>query len=159
MLCSTYTGSGGRDLKGTKDKPKNVRTLFHCILSLNRLSVSFVRPLNPPTRHGKTILMKPLKNPLRNWTKMGSVVLFVLFVDTNSSLYMLRKLGKRPSGRLLYITKQSLRYRYDGLYTVEKAWMEPGLNPQGARRMQMLLKPTNWTAFRLQGLQICIQGE
>ena len=24
---STYTGSGGRDLKGTKDKPKNVSTL------------------------------------------------------------------------------------------------------------------------------------
>jgi E3 ubiquitin-protein ligase UHRF1 len=24
--CFTYTGSGGRDLKGTKDKPKNLRT-------------------------------------------------------------------------------------------------------------------------------------
>ena len=36
-LLSTYTGSGGRDLKGTKDKPKNVRdscVLRHMMLFL-----------------------------------------------------------------------------------------------------------------------------
>ncbi len=32
------------------------------------------------------------------------------------------------------------RYRYDGLYIVEKAWTEPGLNPQGYKVVKFAFK-------------------
>jgi hypothetical protein len=39
--CFTFTGSGGRDLRGTKDKPKNLRTAPQsCDQELNTSNLS-----------------------------------------------------------------------------------------------------------------------
>jgi E3 ubiquitin-protein ligase UHRF1 len=37
------------------------------------------------------------------------------------------------------------RYRYDGLYIVEKAWTEPGLNPQGYKVVKFAFKVSRET--------------
>ncbi|GLB36180.1 putative SAD/SRA domain containing protein [Lyophyllum shimeji] len=85
----TYTGSGGRDLKGTKDSPKNLRT------APQSSDQSFENPFN-----------KALKRSSETGNPVRVIRGFKL---------------KSP-----YAPSEG--YRYDGLYTVEKAWMEKGLN-------------------------------
>ncbi|KAF8316781.1 hypothetical protein DL93DRAFT_2056158, partial [Clavulina sp. PMI_390] len=84
----TYTGAGGRDLKGTKDKPKNLRT------APQSKDQSFDHHLN-----------KCLKRS----------------AETKRPIRVIRGF-KLPSP---YAPKEG--YRYDGLYCVEKAWMDQGL--------------------------------
>ncbi|KAF8922522.1 PUA-like domain-containing protein [Mucidula mucida] len=88
----TYTGSGGRDLKGTKAAPKNLRTAPQS--SDQDFDNNFNRTLQ---RSSET------KKPVR--------------VIRGYKL-------KSPYG-------PSEGYRYDGLYEVEKAWSEKGLNKGG----------------------------
>ncbi|THH15984.1 hypothetical protein EW146_g4588 [Bondarzewia mesenterica] len=76
----TFTGSGGRDLKGTKNSPKNT-------------SCDTRKPV-------RVIRGYKLKSP---------------FAPLEG-------------------------YRYDGLYVVEKAWMETGLNPKGYQVCKFALK-------------------
>ncbi|KAF8807436.1 hypothetical protein BYT27DRAFT_7189517 [Phlegmacium glaucopus] len=87
----TYTGSGGRDLRGTKNAPKNLRTAPQ---SSDQTFVRFNRMLQ---RSSET------KRPVR----------------------VIR--GFKLKSR--YAPYEG--YRYDGLYRVEKAWLEKGLNPKG----------------------------
>ncbi|KIL70800.1 hypothetical protein M378DRAFT_155736 [Amanita muscaria Koide BX008] len=88
----TYTGSGGRDLRGTKNAPKNLRT------GPQSSDQSFDHPFN-------NALLKS--------------------VETKKPVRVIRgfKLNSKYA--------PSEGYRYDGLYTVEKAWTEKGLNPKG----------------------------
>ena len=55
---STYTGSGGRDLKGTKDKPKNVSALTIPAFVLRNADhavlLSSEQRLRALTRHSRT---------------------------------------------------------------------------------------------------------
>ncbi|TFK30471.1 hypothetical protein FA15DRAFT_9868 [Coprinopsis marcescibilis] len=88
----TYTGSGGRDLKGTKNNPKNLRTAPQS--SDQSFDNNFNRML---LRSSQT------KKPVR--VIRG---------------YKLRSRYAPSEG-----------YRYDGLYAVERAWMEKGLNDKG----------------------------
>ncbi|KAG9083232.1 hypothetical protein FS749_006204 [Ceratobasidium sp. UAMH 11750] len=86
----TYTGSGGRDLKGTKANPKNLRTAPQS--SHQTFENSFNKSL---------LISSQTKKPVR----------------------VIRGF-KLPSK---YAPKSG--YRYDGIYVVEKAWIEPGNNP------------------------------
>ncbi|KAF8350038.1 PUA-like domain-containing protein [Amanita rubescens] len=88
----TYTGSGGRDLKGTKKAPKNLRT------APQSSDQSFEHPFNKAL-----LISSEKKKPVR-----------VIRGFKLKSKYA-----------------PSEGYRYDGLYTVERAWMEKGLNPGG----------------------------
>ncbi|KAF8591869.1 hypothetical protein K439DRAFT_1626377 [Ramaria rubella] len=88
----TYTGSGGRDLKGTKANPKNLRT------APQSCDQTFDNPMNAALKRSAET-----KKPVR--VIRG---------------FKLRSPYAPESG-----------YRYDGLYTVEKAWLERGLNKQG----------------------------
>ncbi|KAI5124658.1 hypothetical protein M0805_004266 [Coniferiporia weirii] len=85
----TYTGSGGRDLKGTKDKPKNLRTAPQS--SDQTFENHFNKALKISAENG---------NPVR----------------------VIRGFKLRSP----YAPAEG--YRYDGLYTVTKAWQEVGLN-------------------------------
>ncbi|KAI0348037.1 hypothetical protein BDW22DRAFT_47112 [Trametopsis cervina] len=88
----TYTGSGGRDLKGTKHNPKNLRTA--------------------PQSYDQTFDTKDNRALLKS-------------VETRKPVRVIR--GYKLHSR--YAPAEG--YRYDGLYTVEKAWQEKGLNPKG----------------------------
>ncbi|KAL0951146.1 hypothetical protein HGRIS_007881 [Hohenbuehelia grisea] len=88
----TYTGSGGRDLKGTKTAPKNLRT------APQSCDQSFENNFN-----------KALKKS----------------VETKQPVRVIR--GYKLQSK--YAPSEG--YRYDGLYSVEKAWIEPGLNKGG----------------------------
>ncbi|TDL28466.1 hypothetical protein BD410DRAFT_224072 [Rickenella mellea] len=88
----TYTGSGGRDLKGTKDKPKNLRTA--------------------PQSSDQTF-----ENSFNKALKISA--------ETKRPIRVIRGFKLQSQ----YAPSEG--YRYDGLYTVEKAWTEKGLNPQG----------------------------
>ncbi|KAF8078592.1 PUA-like domain-containing protein [Lyophyllum atratum] len=88
----TYTGSGGRDLKGTKDAPKNLRTAPQT--SDQSFEHSFNKALKRSSETAKPVRV------IRG--------------------YKLKSQYAPSEG-----------YRYDGLYTVEKAWLEKGLNPKG----------------------------
>lgn len=81
----TYTGSGGRDLKGTKNNPKNLRTA--------------------PQSSDQTL--------------MGFNLALKTSCDTGKPVRVIRgfkaELGPTEG------------YRYDGLYTVMKAWEDTGL--------------------------------
>ncbi|KAK2461892.1 hypothetical protein APHAL10511_006355 [Amanita phalloides] len=88
----TYTGSGGRDLKGTKTAPKNLRT------APQSSDQSFEHPFN------KTLLKS---------------------VETKKPVRVIRGFKLKSK----YAPSEG--YRYDGLYSVEKAWMEKGLNSKG----------------------------
>ncbi|KAF8516217.1 PUA-like domain-containing protein [Hysterangium stoloniferum] len=91
-LCTDFVGEGGRDLKGTKANPKNLRT------APQSCDQSFDNPMNAALKRSvKT------KKPVR--VIRG---------------YKLRSPYAPETG-----------YRYDGLYTVEKAWLERGLNKEG----------------------------
>ncbi|EMD42027.1 hypothetical protein CERSUDRAFT_147530 [Gelatoporia subvermispora B] len=84
----TYTGAGGRDLKGTKAAPKNLRT------APQSCDQSFENSLNKALKKSSET-----KKPVR----------VIRGYKLNSP----------------YAPSEG--YRYDGLYTVEKAWMEKGL--------------------------------
>ncbi|KAI0068481.1 hypothetical protein BV25DRAFT_3 [Artomyces pyxidatus] len=88
----TFTGSGGRDLKGTKNAPKNLRT------APQSADQSFENPFNKALK-----ISSETKKPVR---VIRGFKLKSPFAPVEG-------------------------YRYDGLYTVEKAWMERGLNPKG----------------------------
>ncbi|KAH7915788.1 PUA-like domain-containing protein [Hygrophoropsis aurantiaca] len=88
----TYTGSGGRDLKGTKAAPKNLRTAEQS--SDQSFDNNFNRSLKRSEQTGKPVRV------IRGF-KLKS------------------KYGP------------SFGYRYDGLYTVKKSWMDKGLNAEG----------------------------
>ncbi|EKM61020.1 uncharacterized protein PHACADRAFT_247318 [Phanerochaete carnosa HHB-10118-sp] len=88
----TYTGAGGRDLKGTKEKPKNLRT------APQSCDQDF------ENRSNKALLKS---------------------VETKKPIRVIR--GYKLESK--YAPLEG--YRYDGLYTVEKAWREKGLNPKG----------------------------
>lgn len=84
----TYTGSGGRDLKGTKNAPKNLRT------APQTKDQSFDHNYNAA---------------LKKSAETGKLVRVIRGFKLDS----------------VYAPLEG--YRYDGLYTVEKAWMAPGL--------------------------------
>ncbi|WWC65081.1 uncharacterized protein I303_107695 [Kwoniella dejecticola CBS 10117] len=84
----TYTGSGGRDLKGTKQNPKNLRT------AEQSYDQSFDNRFNAALKKSS---------------------------ETRKPVRVIRGF-KLPS---VYAPAEG--YRYDGLYTVEKAWMARGL--------------------------------
>jgi len=88
----TFTGSGGRALRGTKTNPKNLRT------APQSSDQSFEHSFN-----------KALK----------------ISSETRRPVRVIR--GFKLSSA--YAPFEG--YRYDGLYTVEKAWMEKGLNDGG----------------------------
>ncbi|KAJ3494621.1 hypothetical protein NMY22_g20046 [Coprinellus aureogranulatus] len=88
----TYTGSGGRDLKGTKNKPKNLRTA--------------------PQSSDQTFE--------NNFNKM-----LLRSSQTRKPVRVIRGYKLRSK----YAPSEG--YRYDGLYIVEKAWIERGLNRGG----------------------------
>ncbi|KAH9977603.1 PUA-like domain-containing protein [Lactifluus volemus] len=90
--CFTFTGSGGRALKGTKANPKNLRT------APQSTDQSFENPFN-----------KALK----------------ISSETRKPVRVIR------GYKLNSPYAPSEGYRYDGLYKVEKAWMEKGLNDGG----------------------------
>ncbi|KAL5518903.1 hypothetical protein ACEPAH_586 [Sanghuangporus vaninii] len=85
----TFTGSGGRDLKGTKEKPKNLRTAPQS--SDQTFENHFNRSL---------LKSSQTKRPVR----------------------VIR--GYKSHSPFAPVEG----YRYDGLYTVEKAWQEIGVN-------------------------------
>ncbi|XP_064602308.1 uncharacterized protein LOC135468152 [Liolophura sinensis] len=89
--CFTYTGEGGRDLKGTKSNPKNLRTA--------------AQSKDQTLTRGNLALSRNVEsgNPVR--VIRG---------------YKLRSPFAPEDG-----------YRYDGLYTVEKAWFTVGLSGFG----------------------------
>lgn len=87
-VAFTYTGCGGRDLKGTKSNPKNLRT------APQTFDQSFQTPMNAAIKKS---------------------------VETGLPVRVIRGY-KLPSE---YAPETG--YRYDGLYTVEKAWMAPSL--------------------------------
>ncbi|XP_052235920.1 uncharacterized protein LOC127847798 [Dreissena polymorpha] len=86
--CFTYTGEGGRDLKGTKTNPKNLRTA-------------------PQSKD-------------QNLTR-GNLALS-RSVETRNPVRVIR------GYKLTSPFAPDEGYRYDGLYTVEKAWYTPGLS-------------------------------
>ncbi|KJA29209.1 hypothetical protein HYPSUDRAFT_32591 [Hypholoma sublateritium FD-334 SS-4] len=88
----TYTGSGGRDLKGTKQNPKNLRTA--------------------PQSSDQTF-----ENNFNKMLKRSC--------ETKKPVRVIRGYKLRSP----YAPSEG--FRYDGLYTVERAWLEKGLNPKG----------------------------
>ncbi|PSS37713.1 hypothetical protein PHLCEN_2v406 [Hermanssonia centrifuga] len=98
---STYTGSGGRDLKGTKNNPKNLRT------APQSSDQSFNNTYNRSLQ---------------------------LSVETKKPVRVIR------GYKLHSIYAPAEGYRYDGLYTVEKAWMEKGLNSAGHKVCKFIFK-------------------
>jgi len=90
--CFTFTGSGGRALRGTKANPKNLRTAPQS--SDQSFENSFNKALKISSETGKPVRV------IRGY-KLNSP----------------------------YAPLEG--YRYDGLYIVEKAWVERGLNDGG----------------------------
>ncbi|KAH7332889.1 PUA-like domain-containing protein [Rhizoctonia solani] len=88
----TYTGSGGRDLKGTAKNPKNLRTA-------------------PQSSH------QSFEHTFNKALKISS--------ETRKPVRVIR--GYKLPG----IYAPETGYRYDGLYIVERAWMDRGNNPKG----------------------------
>ncbi|CAE6460115.1 unnamed protein product, partial [Rhizoctonia solani] len=88
----TYTGSGGRDLKGTAKNPKNLRTA-------------------PQSSH------QSFDHSFNKALKVSS--------ETRKPVRVIR--GFKLSG----VYAPETGYRYDGLYIVERAWMDRGNNPKG----------------------------
>ncbi|KAJ3750316.1 PUA-like domain-containing protein [Lentinula detonsa] len=97
----TYTGSGGRDLKGTKAAPKNLRT------APQSSDQSFENPFNAALKRSS---------------------------ETKKPVRVIRGFKSRSN----YAPTEG--YRYDGLYVVESAWMEKGLNPKGYLVCKYLFK-------------------
>jgi len=91
---------GGRDLKGTKNAPKNLRTA--------------------PQSSDQT------------FTKFNKML--QRSSETKSPVRVIR--GFKLKSR--YAPSEG--YRYDGLYTVERAWLEKGLNPKGYLVCKFALK-------------------
>ncbi|KAG8831563.1 hypothetical protein FRC18_006313 [Serendipita sp. 400] len=97
----TYTGAGGRDLKGTKDAPKNLRT-------------------------GPQVKDQSFDHPPNRALQLSC--------ETRKPVRVIRGY-KLPS---IYAPESG--YRYDGLYVVERAWMEPGLNENGYKVVKYAFK-------------------
>ncbi|EPT04299.1 hypothetical protein FOMPIDRAFT_1157382 [Fomitopsis schrenkii] len=97
----TYTGAGGRDLKGTAENRKNLRTA-------------------PQSSH------QSFDNRCNRALKVSC--------ETKNPVRVIRGFKLRSP----YAPAEG--YRYDGLYTVEKAWMEKGLNPGGWMVCKFALK-------------------
>ncbi|KAE9411098.1 hypothetical protein BT96DRAFT_983739 [Gymnopus androsaceus JB14] len=97
----TYTGSGGRDLKGTKAAPKNLRT------APQSSDQSFENSFNAALKRS-SVTKKPVR-VIRGFKSKSN------YAPTEG-------------------------YRYDGLYVVESAWMEKGLNPKGYLVCKYLFK-------------------
>jgi hypothetical protein len=93
----TYTGEGGRDLKGTAMKPKNLRTA--------------------PQSKDQTL-------------SKGNLAL-KRSVETKNPVRVIR------GYKLKSPYAPSEGYRYDGLYTVEKAWYTTGLSGFGVWKFAM----------------------
>ncbi|XP_041377924.1 E3 ubiquitin-protein ligase UHRF1-like [Gigantopelta aegis] len=89
--CFTYTGEGGRDLKGTRQNPKNLRTA--------------------PQSKDQTL-------------SRGNLALKTS-VDTGRPVRVIR--GYKLDSP--FAPEEG--YRYDGIYTVEKAWYTTGLSGFG----------------------------
>jgi len=111
--CFTYTGEGGRDLKGTKNNPKNLRTAAQSKdqdLTRGNLALS---------RNVET------KNPVRVIRGYKLTSCFAPAKDEG--------------------------YRYDGLYTVEKAWFTSGLSGFGVWKFALKRcedqAPPPWTVM------------
>ncbi|KAI0724530.1 hypothetical protein C8T65DRAFT_691548 [Cerioporus squamosus] len=97
----TFTGSGGRDLKGTADKPKNLRTAPQsCDQTFENIYNKALLRSSETKKPVRVIRGYKLKSP--------------------------------------YAPAEG--YRYDGLYTVEKAWTEKGLNEKGYLVCKFALK-------------------
>ncbi|KAI0311855.1 PUA-like domain-containing protein [Amylostereum chailletii] len=97
----TFTGAGGRDLKGTKNKPKNLRTA--------------------PQSCDQT------------------------FENAGNKALLASSKSKKPVRVIRGFKSKSQfapleGYRYDGLYTVEKAWQEKGLNAGGFKVCKFAFK-------------------
>ncbi|GAB1526854.1 hypothetical protein RhiTH_010026 [Rhizoctonia solani] len=88
----TYTGSGGRDLKGTAKNPKNLRTA-------------------PQSSH------QSFEHSFNKALKVSS--------ETRKPVRVIRGF------KLQSVYAPESGYRYDGLYIVERAWMDRGNNPKG----------------------------
>ncbi|KDN33286.1 hypothetical protein RSAG8_13624, partial [Rhizoctonia solani AG-8 WAC10335] len=88
----TYTGSGGRDLKGTAKNPKNLRTA-------------------PQSSH------QSFEHSFNKSLKVSS--------ETRKPVRVIR--GYKLPG----VYAPETGYRYDGLYIVERAWMDRGNNSKG----------------------------
>ncbi|KAG8802885.1 hypothetical protein FRC17_006324 [Serendipita sp. 399] len=97
----TYTGAGGRDLSGTKDAPKNLRT-------------------------GPQVCDQTFDNPRNRALQISC--------ETRNPVRVIRGY-KLPS-----IYAPETGYRYDGLYIVEKAWMDRGINEHGYKVCKYALK-------------------
>ncbi|EJD47650.1 hypothetical protein AURDEDRAFT_183834 [Auricularia subglabra TFB-10046 SS5] len=97
----TYTGSGGRDLKGTAGNRKNLRTA-------------------PQSLH-------------QSWDNVFNAAM-KKSVETKKPVRVIRGF------KLQSEWAPATGYRYDGLYRVEKAWMERGLNPGGFQVCKFALK-------------------
>ncbi|PPQ88665.1 hypothetical protein CVT25_010241 [Psilocybe cyanescens] len=99
----TYTGSGGRDLKGTKNAPKNLRTAPQSSdqtfeNNASQTEPSYSDPAKPRNLYASYYA------PTEGYNFSSSFRKIVLSLDS---------------------------FRYDGLYRVEKAWMEKGINAKG----------------------------
>ncbi|KIP11978.1 hypothetical protein PHLGIDRAFT_397189 [Phlebiopsis gigantea 11061_1 CR5-6] len=102
-VAFTYTGSGGRDLKGTKQNPKNLRTA--------------------PQSSDQSFEHRDNKALLRS-------------VETQNPVRVIRGFKLKSQ----YAPREG--YRYDGLYTVEKAWREKGMNAKGLLVCKFAFKVT-----------------
>ncbi|KAG9016268.1 hypothetical protein FRB90_003558 [Tulasnella sp. 427] len=98
----TFTGAGGRDLKGTKQNPKNLRTA--------------------PQSKDQSWETNPLNAALKK------------SCETKKPVRVIR--GYKLHSK--YAPAEG--YRYDGLYTVERAWMEKGLNKGGFKVCKYALR-------------------
>ena len=118
---STYTGSGGRDLKGTKDKPKNVSALAISAFVLRNADhvvlLSSEQRLRALTRHSRITSIGLYSFLARQRS------LFASFAALNCSPHSHLRRGTLTRVVLLCLPLIKLlfaSYRYDGLYTVEK---------------------------------------
>ncbi|KAK7058943.1 hypothetical protein VNI00_001567 [Paramarasmius palmivorus] len=114
----TYTGSGGRDLKGTKTAPKNLRT------APQSFDQSFDDHRNRALKVIEGITSK--YQPALIFRKVSS--------ETKKPVRVIR--GYKLDSR--YAPYEG--YRYDGLYVVEKVWMEKGLNSKGYKVCKFAFK-------------------
>nr|KAG5686289.1 hypothetical protein BaRGS_010893 [Batillaria attramentaria] len=116
--CFTYTGEGGRDLKGTRTNPKNLRTA--------------------PQSKDQTLTRGNLA--LSKNVTTGKPVRVIRGYKLNSP----------------FAPEEG--YRYDGLYTVEKAWFTKGLSRFGVWKFALRRckdqAPPPWELAQLDALSL-----
>lgn len=101
----TYTGCGGRDLKGTKQNPKNLRT------APQTFDQSFEHSTNAS-----------LKVSLSSRNKQREVI-----TSAQTSSVTRKPVRVIRGFKLQSPFAPATGYRYDGLYIIERAWLAPGL--------------------------------